>query len=476
ALEELLDRLWYLSEENNRYWFSAEPNINKILEERRATVLAEEAYEVLEEEAERLIKAIDLPFVKEFARGVNDIRDEKRFRLYVWHPRAQPPDKEELKKALERSTYRNSVVVLLHSGMPVEQAKYIKACDALREELRESSQRQRLESLCEKRTLELYYAFYQSYNKLAVPMPHGVDFIDLRVELARGEAPGRAAAKFREAVAKAVRDALEGVAKYVPLDAQFLHDIYLSKRLRHVGSIDIATIREDFYRDPDLPMVEPGRALTEALAKLAENGEIVLSCGNSWYWPQVLREIRSLPEGEETARIRELLNCDPERAISVMKEVPGEVKSLLEEVKRRARPAAAAEATPAAVKCEDVEKPLAEGVGVQARSLVVVGSDAMAVLRFLEQLRRLGYFQLVDAKAEAVFKDGAVESNWTARGVGEVEKLVKYLNMLTAEGGEASITATFTVREREVPQEAAEHAKAFKNLDIRVRGSVCRGA
>jgi hypothetical protein len=47
---------------------------------------------------------------------------------------------------------------------------------------------------------------------------------------------------------------------------------------------------------------------------------------------------------------------------------------------------------------------------------------------------------------------------------------------LTAEGGEASITATFTVREGEVPQEAAELAKAFKNLDIRVRGSVCRGA
>ncbi|NAZ34970.1 MAG: hypothetical protein GU356_11955, partial [Pyrobaculum sp.] len=399
----------------------------------------------------------------------------KRFRLYVWHPRAQPPDKEELKKALERLTYRNSVVVLLHSGMPVEQAKYIKACDALREELKESSQRQRLESLCEKRTLELYYAFYQSYNKLAVPMPHGVDFIDLRVELARGEAPGRAAARFREAVAKAVRDALEGVAKYIPLDAQYLYDIYLSKRLRHVKSIDIATIREDFYRDPDLPMVEPGRALTEALAKLAENGEIVLSCGNSWYWPQGLREVRSLPEGEETARLRELLNCDPERAISVMKEVPAEVKSLLEEA-RRTRPAAAAEATPAAVKCEDVEKPLAEGVGVQARSLVAAGNDATAVLRFLEQLRLFGYFQLVDAKAEAVFKDGGVESNWTARGVGEVEKLVRYIITLTTEGGEASITATFTVREKEVPQEAAEHAKAFKNLDIRVRGSVCRGA
>ncbi|MFZ8842068.1 MAG: DUF499 domain-containing protein, partial [Pyrobaculum sp.] len=476
ALEELLDRLWYLSEENNKYWFSAEPNINKILEERRATVLAEEAYEILEGEAERLMKAIDLPFVKEFAHGVNDIRDERRFRLYVWHPRAQPPDKEELKKTLERLTYRNSAVVLLHSGMPVEQAKYIKACDALREELRESSQRQRLESLCEKRTLELYYAFYQSHNKLAVPMPHGVDFIDLRVELARGEAPGKAAAKFRETVARAVRDELKEVAKYVPLDAQYLYDVYLSERLRHVKAIDIATIREDFYRDPDLPMVEPGRALTEALAKLAEDGEIVLSCGNSWYWPQELREVRSLPEGEETARLRELLNCDPERAISVMKEVPGEVKSLLEEARRRARPAAAAEATPAAVKCEDVERPLADGVGVQARSLVAAGNDATAVLRFLQQLRLFGYFQLVDAKAEAVFKDGAVESNWTARGVGEVEKLVRYIITLTAEGGEASITASFTVREREVPQEAAEHAKAFKNLDIRVRGSVCRGA
>jgi hypothetical protein len=223
-------------------------------------------------------------------------------------------------------------------------------------------------------------------------------------------------------------------------------------------------------------MVEPGKALTEALAKLAEEGEIVLSCGNSWYWPQGLREVRSLPEGEETARLRELLNCDPERAISVMKEVPAEVKSLLEEAKKRAKPAAAAEATPTAVRCEDVERPLAEGVGVQARSLVVVGSDATAVSHFLQQLRLFGYFQLVDAKAEAVFKDGAVESNWTARGVGEVEKLVKYLNTLTAEGGEASITATLTVREREVPQEAAEHAKAFKNLDIRVRGSVCRGA
>ncbi|MFZ8811801.1 MAG: hypothetical protein ACO2PN_27345, partial [Pyrobaculum sp.] len=293
---------------------------------------------------------------------------------------------------------------------------------------------------------------------------------------ARGEAPGKAAAKFREAVARAVRDALEGVAKYVPLDAQYLYDVYLSKRLRHVKSIDIATIREDFYRDPDLPMVEPGKALTEVLVKLAEDGEIALSCGNSWYWPQGLREVRSLPEGEETARLRELLNCDPERAISVVKEVPGEVKSLLEEARRRAKPTVAAEATPAAVKCEDVEKPLAEGVGVQARSLVVVGSDATAVLRFLQQLGHLKYFQLVDAKAEAVFKDGGVESNWIARGVGEVDKLVKYLNTLTAEGGEASITATLTVREGEVSQEAAELAKAFKNLDIRVRGSVCRGA
>jgi hypothetical protein len=476
ALEELLDRLWYLSEEENRYWFSAEPNINKILEERRATVLAEEAYQVLEEEAERLMKAVDLPFAKEFARGVNDIKDEKRFRLYVWHPRAQPPDEEELREALERLTYRNSAVVLMHGGMPVEQAKYIRACDTLREELREPSQRQRLESLCEKRTLELYYAFYKSYNKLAVPMPQGVELRGLSVELARGEAPGKAAAKFREVAAKAVREALEEVAKYAPLDAQFLYDVYLSKRLRHVGSIDIATIGEDFYRDPDLPMVEPGRALTEALVKLAERGEIVLSCGNSWYWPQGLREVRSLPEGEEATRLKELLSCDPERAISVVKEVPGEVKSLLEEARRRAKPAVVAEATPTAVKCEDVERPLAEGVGVQARSLVAAGSDATTVLRFLQQLRHLGYFQLVDAKAEAMFKDGAVESNWSARGVGEVEKLVKYLITLTAEGGEASITATLTVREREVPQEAAELAKAFKNLDIRVRGSVCGGA
>jgi hypothetical protein len=67
-------------------------------------------------------------------------------------------------------------------------------------------------------------------------------------------------------------------------------------------------------------MVEPGRALTEALVKLAERGEIVLSCGNSWYWPQGLREVRSLPEGEEATRLRELLSCDPERAISVVKE------------------------------------------------------------------------------------------------------------------------------------------------------------
>jgi hypothetical protein len=196
--------------------------------------LAEEAYQVLEEEAERLMKAVDLPFAKEFARGVNDIKDEKRFRLYVWHPRAQPPDEGGLKEALERLTYRNSAVVLMHRGMPAEHAKYIRACDTLREELREPSQRQRLESLCEKRTLELYYAFYQSYNKLAVPMPQGVELLDLRVELARGEAPGKAAAKFRETVAKAVREALEGVAKYAPLDAQYLYDVYLSKRLRHV--------------------------------------------------------------------------------------------------------------------------------------------------------------------------------------------------------------------------------------------------
>jgi hypothetical protein len=475
ALEELLDRLWYLSEEGGRYWFSAEPNVNKMLEERRAAVLADEAYQILEEEAERLMRAIDLPFQKEFAYSVNDIRDERRFRLYVWHPRAQPPDEAELRRALERLAYRNSVVVLLHSGMPVELAKYVKACEALREELKEPSQRQRLESLCEKRALELYYALYRSYNRLAVPAPHGVALRELRVELAGGESPSKAAAKFREAVARAVRRALEEVEKYNPPRdkfPEFLYDVYLSNRLRNVGYVNIADIREDFYRDPDLPMVEPGRALIDALVKLAEEGKVVLSCGNSWYWPQGLRELEGLPESEEVARLRELLDCDPDLAISVVKEVPREVAELLERAKRRARPTAT---TPTAVRCEDVERPLAEGAGVQARSLVVAG-DPMAAWRFLLQLESLGYLRPVDASAEASFKDGAVEAAWRAKGVSGVKKLLEHLITLTAVSGEATTTATLTLREGEVPQEAAELARAFKNLDIKVRGAVCRGA
>jgi len=476
ALEELLERLWYLSEEGGRYWFSAEPNINKILEERKATVLTDDAYQVLGVEAERLIKAIDLPFVKEFAHGVNDIRDEKRFRLYIWHPRAQPPDENELKGALERLTYRNSVVVLLHSGMPVEQARYVKACEDLREELKEGSQRQRLEALCEKRMLEFYYAFYQSYNKLAVPTSRGFELLLLRVELARGETLGRAVPKFRETVAKAVREKLEDVAKYIPLDAEFIYDVYLSNRLRNVGFIDIADIREDFYRDPDLPMVEPGKALTEALVKLAEEGKMVLSCGNSWYWPQGLKEAKSLPESEEVARLRELLDCDPERAIKVEREVPRGVVELLEEAKRRAKSVVAAEVAPTAVKCEEVERLLTEGVGVQARSLAVSGDNPTIVWRFWEQLKSLGSFQLVDARAEAMFRDGTVEARWSGKGVRDVEKLMKYLITLTAEGGEASVTATLTVKEREVSPEDVELAKAFKNLEIKVRGTVCRGA
>ena len=472
ALEELLERLWYLSEEGGRYWFSAEPNINKILEERKATVLADDAYQVLEEEAEKLKEAVELPFHKEFAYSVDDIKDEKRFRLYIWHPRAQPPG--ELKGVLERLIYRNSVVLLLHSGMPVERARYVKACEALLKELREGPQRKRLEELCEKKMLEFYHAFYHSYNRLAVPMPEGFASLQLKVELARDEAADKAAARLRKAVSSAVKERLEDVNKYVSLDAEYLYDVYLSRRLRNVGSIDIADIREDFYRDPDLPMAEPGRALTDALAELAKEGKIALSCGNSWYWPQGLREVESLPESEEVVRLRELLDCRPERAIKVVKEVPREVVELLEEAKRRAKQIATPEVAPTAVKCEEVERPLAESIGVQARSLAVAGGDPTAVSRLLEQLRLLG-LQPVDAKAEAIFKDGTVEARWSAKGVGDVEKLVRnYLTTLTAEGGEASITAILTVKEGEISQEAAELAKAFKNLDVKVRGTVCR--
>jgi hypothetical protein len=188
-LRELLERLWYLSEEGGRYWFSAEPNVVRVLDEQKNRVSAEDAYEVMEKEVDNILKAMrgtGLPLDEEVLSKLEDIEDESRFRIYIQHPRLSL-NVEELKRRIDALIYRNSVLVLLHGDMPIEKAKYVKACEQLRDELTEESQRARLGDLCSRRRSEFCQSFYKAYSQLLVPMHYGIDVLQLEFDTAGDE-------------------------------------------------------------------------------------------------------------------------------------------------------------------------------------------------------------------------------------------------------------------------------------------------
>ena len=103
VLARLQDELWYLHREESRYYFSLQPNLNRVLIERMDDVSEEDIFD----EASRRVKEIGgkALAVYPFPTGSRDVPDDRRIKLVVLSPEhlwGYPKTEEMIREIFER--------------------------------------------------------------------------------------------------------------------------------------------------------------------------------------------------------------------------------------------------------------------------------------------------------------------------------------------------------------------------------------
>jgi len=449
VLDELLESAWYIDTDGSRFWVSAEPNLNKMLYEEASVVGDDVARDVILEEVEKMAKKVAPPgFVPVVVTSLEDIKDERTFKLYVAAPPFSVENSEKLNKVFDRAVYKNSMYFLLYSRVPIEEAKFVVACDKLIKAL-DGDRRERMRQICQGRRLNFYVSLYRSYDRLAYPTSEGLKEARLNIELSNvGDDPDRAASRLRDRLANAIKEALTDRAKYMEdLDVEFFYDIYLRRRLENLGSVDVKMIEEDFYRDPELPALPNVGVVKRALRKLADEGEIFLSCGGKYYG-------KGVPQS---------LLCDYQNAITVLKELPPDVKLAIEPP----RPPVEEEKRPST--CVEVEWPNEKGF--EAEVVEVEGGDAPSLSTFLQQLETLLKVKPREVSASAILEHGGLRATYDASTIEGVKWLATCLSSVER-GAKVEFRVKLAVSFL-VNDDAVMLFNAFKKLNIRARGKRC---
>jgi hypothetical protein len=450
VVKELLEELWYIDTDGQRYWFSAEPNLNKMLEEEAKLVTDADDY--LKEEVDKFVRELSKTIgieVKVF-NSKEDVEDAKRFVVYVLghNPlEISCQNYEALKGRYSAMTYKNSAVFLLHSGLPLHEAAYVSACDKLENEVKKE-QKERLGEICDKKRLYFYTRFYGSYNCLLYPTESGLMKASLNLDVARQND----SATLRKELAQLVKTRLEEVGKLMAgLNEEFFYYTYLEPRLGNIDKIDLSVILEDLYRDPSLPLGVKDSDVRTTLEKLATKGKIVLSCRDSYYWPGK----REPP-----------FDCDPSGATAVLRELPGDVAVLLKAGERKEEKEALSEI------CHDLIDEIDKVVGGVTSQLFLEGGDLDNANRAFQRLLAKGF---TAESAEAEFTLGNISSSWKAKGPEAVRDLLRYLGILKAQARDAAIKISINLvgSEVSIDREFVDGLKIYSGVKIKAHAKIC---
>lgn len=459
ALEELQEFAWYVDSDGVRYWISAEPNLNKMLDEEAAAVSEDRAYEVVVEEIEKFVKRLQSPgrtcggvvLRPVVVDTLDEVKDVKDFVLYVASPKVPPCDdaKGHLEAFFGRAAYKNGVYFLLHRGVSLEYAKYVVACEKLEESL-EGERRDRLRKMCENKHMAFLAALYKSYSCLAVPLGDGLSFEDIYIDVSK-LSPDKARSELANRLAGAIYGKLEERAK-CGASAEVFYDLYLEKRLKNVGSYSVKNILEDLYRDPDLPIVRE-EEVPRILKALADAGKIVVSCGGSYY-----------AKAEVPPEYKKLLDCPAERYIEVLRTMPPELEAAVREVaKRRETP------VEKAVTCVEALWPHDKPLHVEV--VEVEGEDFRAFKDLLKYLKVEK--ALKGGKCEVLVVEPDLSISMSATSLDGIEKLVRRLDMILEDETKVRIKSTLNV-DATLDKVETYLEITKKRLKVAARGKTCR--
>lgn len=291
AINRLEDELWYLHAEQGRYWFTNQPNLNRIRIEREEAVQEVEIQEELEKMARQLAGNEFQTFV--WPRSPQDVPDTKELKLAVLAPEQAYPQQatvDFVRTLLERTgntfrTYPNTLVVVAPNAQELNALRgKLRRLLALRgicsdtTLLRQLSEENRRKLESDLKGLQDGIAFdvRTTYRHLAKASGSGIDWWDLGLPTV-GQT-GSLARRVREYL----RETELLVEKLGP-------DQLMDKAFRP-GEQEkrLGEVKELFLRYPHLPMLNRPQVIDEAVQAGVHKGVFGLQVGERIYFREAV--------------------------------------------------------------------------------------------------------------------------------------------------------------------------------------------
>ncbi|BCP66158.1 hypothetical protein TthHB5018_10920 [Thermus thermophilus] len=317
ALGRLRELLWYLHEASGLYYFSSQPNLNRIVVERENAVDPEQIRQALRERLER-IAGRELRVYLE-PHSPQDVPDTKELKLAILSEPSGSLAEELLEKAgTTFRTYKNTLFLLSPDpnslGDLHRAARRYLALRSIREDRTlygqlSAENRHRLDELLREADGALTQKLFMAYRRLTKPGRQGPETYDMGIPTV-GEASTLAKRVYE--YLKAREFLLERIAPRHLLSA--LAQGETGKPLQEVY--------EAFLRYPHLPVLKGWEVLEEAVRKGVAEGTFGLRVGERYYFQEPVLGIA----WEEAFLVRKEA-LPPERESVVDGEKKGEASS-----------------------------------------------------------------------------------------------------------------------------------------------------
>lgn len=291
AINRLEDELWYLHVEQGRYWFTNQPNLNRVRIEREEAVQEAEIREELEQLVRRLAGSELRVFV--WPQASQDVPDTKELKLAVLAPQHAYPQlatEDFVREFLERvgstfRTSRNTLVVLAPNAQELGalrgKLRRLLALRSIRNDaalVRQLSGENRHKLEGDLRGLQDGIAFdvRTTYRHLAKASGSGIDWWDLGLPTV-GQT-GSLARRVREYL----RETELLVEKLGP--GQLLDKAFRpGEQEKRLGEV-----KELFLRYPHLPMLSGPQVIDEAVQAGVREGVFGLQVGERIYFREAV--------------------------------------------------------------------------------------------------------------------------------------------------------------------------------------------
>ncbi|MCS7237814.1 MAG: DUF499 domain-containing protein [Thermoguttaceae bacterium] len=286
TLKRLENLLWYLNEDNNRFYFSTEPNLIRILQEKEEQVTEDQLVNQVRKNLEELVGNELKVFLWPISsQDVPDLPQLKLAILEIDYPRQAPHTLPFVKELLNKCgqtfrTYRNALLVLVPSQTELEplrnHARRLLACIAV------ENDKQIMKSLSEKNREKLKEEKKKAADGLRTQLISAYRYLeraatDETEEIDLGLPDQRHFKSLCSVVIKALEE--RGLLAKKLTVKRILRTFQQEEQEK-----PFREVYESFLRYPDQPILPNQEVLWDAVVSGVQRGELGLQVGSRVYF------------------------------------------------------------------------------------------------------------------------------------------------------------------------------------------------